>query len=55
VVEIDATPDAGATVHLLGHDAALPWEPTGPGCRVTLPVRPAETPAFALRLSSATG
>ena len=38
-------------VHLLGHDAALPWEATGAGCRVTLPVRPAEAPALALRLT----
>ncbi|MFL6206750.1 MAG: alpha-L-fucosidase [Acidimicrobiales bacterium] len=52
VVELDLAPATGATVHLLGHDAALPWEPTVSGCRVVLPVRPADTPAFALRLSA---
>jgi alpha-L-fucosidase len=51
VVEIDITPASGATVHVLGHDTALPWEPTAVGCRVTLPVRPADTPALALRVS----
>ena len=51
VVELDVTPAAGADVHLLGHDAALPWEPTDAGCAVTLPIRPADAPAFALRLS----
>ena len=44
-------PRPAPTVHLLGHDAALAWTPTAPAARVTLPVRPAEAPAFALRLS----
>jgi alpha-L-fucosidase len=52
VVELDVTPAPGATVRVLGHDADLPWEATSAGCRVTLPVRPADTPAFALRLSA---
>jgi alpha-L-fucosidase len=52
VVELDVTPAAGATVHVLGHDKVLVWDPTASGCRVTLPVRPADTPAFALRLSA---
>ena len=52
VVELDVKPAAGATVHLLGHDVELPWDATSSGCRVTLPVRPAEAPAFALRLSA---
>ena len=52
VVELDVTPEPDALVHLLGHDTALPWEATGAGCRVTLPARPAEAPAFALRLSA---
>ena len=51
VVELDVTPAPGATVHLLGHDTALPWEPTDAGCRLTLPVRPADAPAIAFRLS----
>jgi alpha-L-fucosidase len=50
-VELDITPAADATVHLLGHDTALAWEPSAHGCRVTLPARPADAPAFALRLS----
>ena len=40
------------TVHLLGHDAPLAWTAVGDGCAVTLPGRPAEAPAFALRLSA---
>jgi len=51
VVELDVRGAAAATVHLLGHDAPLSWSAAGSGCRVTLPVRPAEAPAFALRLS----
>jgi alpha-L-fucosidase len=51
VVDLDVLPASGATVHLLGHDAPLSWEATSTGCRVTLPVRPADAPAFALRLS----
>jgi alpha-L-fucosidase len=52
VVELDVTPAPGATVRVLGQDADLPWEATSAGCVVTLPVRPADTPAFALRLSA---
>jgi alpha-L-fucosidase len=52
VVELDVEPATGATIHLLGHDAALPWEPTADGCRIGLPVRPADGPAIALRLSA---
>jgi alpha-L-fucosidase len=52
VVDLDVTPAEGATVHLLGHTAALPWERTDVGCRIRLPVRPAEGPALALRLSA---
>jgi alpha-L-fucosidase len=51
VVELDVTPDASATVHLLGHDAPLPWQPTATGCAVTLPARPADAPALTLRIS----
>ena len=54
-VELDVTPPEGATVHLLGHDAALAWTRTDSGCAVTLPIRPAEAPAFALRLSAVAG
>jgi alpha-L-fucosidase len=50
-VELDVTPPEGVTVHLLGHDAGLAWTRTDAGCAVTLPIRPAEAPAFALRLS----
>jgi alpha-L-fucosidase len=50
-VELDVTPADGATVHLLGHDTERPWTPTASGCEVTLPARPADAPAFALRLS----
>ncbi|MDP1805937.1 MAG: alpha-L-fucosidase, partial [Acidimicrobiales bacterium] len=52
VVELDLAPAADADVHLLGHDTPLAWEPTSDGCRVTLPVRPAEAPALTLRLSA---
>ncbi len=52
VVELDVVPRDGAAVHLLGHDAPLRWAQTAAGCRVTLPVRPAEAPALALRLSA---
>ena len=55
VVELDVSPADGAAVHLLGHDTALPWEASAAGCRVTLPVRPADGPAFALRLSAVAG
>jgi alpha-L-fucosidase len=51
-VELDVAPAPGATVRLLGHDAALPWEPTEGGCRVTLPARLADAPALALRLAA---
>ena len=51
VVELDLTPAAGAAVHLLGHDTPLPCEPTDAGCRLVLPVRPADTPAIAFRIS----
>jgi alpha-L-fucosidase len=50
-VELDVTPPAGATLHVLGHDAPLHWEATASGCRVTLPGRPAESPALSLRIS----
>ena len=53
VVELDVTPPAGATVHLLGHDAPLAWEVTAAGARVTLPGRPAPAPALSLRISPA--
>lgn len=52
VVELDVTPAAGAEVQVLGHDGALAWEPTGAGCRVTLPGRRADAPALALRISA---
>ena len=52
VVELDVTPAPGAEVHLLGHDVALAWSATATGSRVTLPLRPADGPAFALRLSA---
>ena len=45
-------PRRAPTVHLLGHDAPLPWRATDAGCQVTLPARPAAAPALALRLSS---
>ena len=54
-VELDLAPAADATVHLLGHTVPVRWESTATGCRVTLPARPAEGPAFALRLSAAEG
>lgn len=52
VVDLDVRPPADATVHLLGHDAPLAWEPSPRGCRIALLVRPADGPAFALRLSA---
>ena len=51
VIDLDVRPAPGADVHLLGHDAPLPWSTTRAGCRVTLPGRPAEAPALTLRLS----
>ena len=30
-IELDITPDAGAQVHLLGHDQSLAWQPTDDG------------------------
>ncbi len=49
VIELDVTPDAGASIHLLGHDAPLAWQATTSGCAVTLPARPADAPALTLR------
>ena len=49
---LDVTPAPGAEVHLLGHDAPLPWTAVGDGCAVTLPGRPADAPALALRISA---
>jgi hypothetical protein len=56
VVEIaDVTVADGATVELLGHTAPLRWERTDAGgLRVTLPGRPAESPAIALKISNST-
>jgi alpha-L-fucosidase len=54
-VELDVTPAPGATVHLLGNDTALRWVPVDAGARVTLPARPADAPAFALRISAVAG
>ncbi len=51
VVELDVTPVGGATVHVLGHNAPLAWQPTATGCAVTLPARPADAPALTFRIS----
>jgi alpha-L-fucosidase len=51
-VELDVAPATGATVTVLGHDRPLAWHATGDGCRVTLPARPADTPAITIRLSA---
>ena len=51
-VALDVAPAPGADVHLLGHDAPLAWTAVGDGCAVTLPGRPADAPALALRLSA---
>jgi hypothetical protein len=51
-VALDVTPAPGADVHLLGHDVPLPWTPVDEGCAVTLPGRPADAPALALRISA---
>jgi alpha-L-fucosidase len=54
VVELDdVRPTADATIHLLGHDAPLPWSATGGGVRVELPGRPAVAPALTLRITPA--
>ena len=50
-VALDVAPAPGAEVHLLGHDAPLPWAAVGDGCAVTLPGRPADAPALTLRIS----
>jgi alpha-L-fucosidase len=50
-VTLDVAPPSGGQVHLLGHDAPLAWAPTGEGCTVTLPGRPADAPALTLRIT----
>jgi len=50
-IELDVTPGVGAGVRLLGHEAPLSWAAQGNGCVVTLPGRPADGPALALRIS----
>ncbi len=52
VVELDVTPALGGDVHLLGHAAPLHWTATHTGSAVTLPGRPADVPALALRISA---
>ena len=54
VVALDVTPAPGAEVHLLGHDVPLRWAAVDGGSAVTLPGRPAEAPALALRISAVT-
>ena len=48
-VDLDLTPPAGAEITLLGHDTPLVWS----GRTVTLPGRPAEAPAFTLKIDPA--
>lgn len=50
---VDVAVPSGGTVHLLGHDAPLPYAATGAGTVVTLPGRPAEAPALTLRIETA--
>lgn len=51
-VELDVAPANGADVTVLGHDQPLAWHASGDGCRITLPARPAATPAITIRLSA---
>ena len=52
---LDVPVAPGSTVELLGHTAPLGWEATSGGSlRVTLPGRPAESPAIALRITNST-
>ena len=44
----------GADVRLLGHERPVRWEQADGGVRVSLPGRPAQGPALALRLPGAT-
>jgi len=53
-LELDVHLAAGSGVHLLGHSAALPWNPTEFGCRVELPETPSVGPALAVRLTGDT-
>ena len=50
-IELDLAPHAGADIRLLGHHAPLIWTAKGDGCVVTLPGRPAESPALTLRIA----
>ena len=52
LVELDLGLRVGAEVRLLGHDTPLRWEQGGRWARISLPVRPADSPAFVLRLSA---
>jgi alpha-L-fucosidase len=51
VVELDVRPAAGSRVRRLGDAADADWTPSGHGCRVTLPVPCASSPAVAFRIS----
>ena len=54
-IELDLAPQAGAEIRLLGHQAPLIWTAKGDGCVVTLPGRPAESPALTLRVAPQPG
>jgi alpha-L-fucosidase len=45
--------DDGASVHLLGHDDALPWQQVGEDLTITLPQPLPDSPAYAFRLALA--